>query len=150
MFITSSSDEKLARARELGADVRINYRSTPKWEEAVIEQTGGKGVDITVETGGGETLNQSLSATRAGGTVSLLGALTGLQSQINIGQVLMKQIRIAGIMVGSRAGFEALIQFLTTRKIFPVIDRRYSFEQLPEALGALKAAGHMGKIVIMR
>lgn len=148
VFITSSSDEKLARARELGADVRINYRSTPKWEDAVVEQTGGLGVDVTVETGGGGTLNQSLTATRAGGTVSLLGALTGLNAQVNAGAVIMKQIRIAGIMVGSRAGFEKLIGFLTTRKISPVIDRRYAFEQLPEALAAMKAAGHLGKIVI--
>jgi NADPH:quinone reductase-like Zn-dependent oxidoreductase len=148
VFITSGSDEKLARARELGADETINYHATPKWEKVVLERTDGAGVDVTVETVGAATLNQSLKATRAGGHVGVLGALHGLEGSLNVGLLMMKRLHIDGIMVDSRAAFEDLAQFVGEKKIAPVIDQRFTFDQLPEAFRCLEAAKHFGKIVV--
>ncbi|MFH1748954.1 MAG: NAD(P)-dependent alcohol dehydrogenase [Planctomycetota bacterium] len=148
VIITSSSDEKLGRASELGADHLINYRAQPEWDQAVLEITEGMGVDLTVETAGGGTLNQSLQATRAGGTIALLGALTGLEAKINAGLILMKRLRLAGIFVDCRLAFEAMNRFLEEHRIAPVIDRRYPFEELPEAFKLMEAGGHFGKIVV--
>lgn len=147
VIITSRGDAKLDRARALGADHTINYARTPDWEQAVLEYTGGVGVDLTVETAGPGTLDRSLKATRAGGIVALLGALTGRQGPVTTGLVLMKRLRIEGIMVDSRAAFEAMNRFLEARRIAPVIDRRYRFEQLPDALRCMEAGEHFGKIV---
>lgn len=150
VIITSSSDEKLARARQLGADETINYRTTPEWDRRVLELTDRVGVDVTVECGGIGTLDASLRATRTGGVVALMGAVTGLQGPLNMATCMMKRIRIAGIMVDSRAAYEAMIAFMTRHAIRPVIDRRYAFEELPEALRAMEAGGHFGKIVLTR
>ncbi len=147
VIITSRGDAKLDRARALGADHTINYARTPDWEQAVLEYTGGVGVDLTVETTGPGTLDRSLKATRAGGIVALLGALTGRQGPVTTGLILMKRLRIEGIMVDSRAAFEAMNRFLEARRIAPVIDRRYRFEQLPDALRCMEAGEHFGKIV---
>jgi NADPH:quinone reductase-like Zn-dependent oxidoreductase len=148
VIITSSSDDKLARTRQLGAYGTINYRSRPDWEQAVLELTGGAGVDLTVETVGPGTLDQSLKATRAGGTVALLGALTGRQGTVTTGLILMKRLRIVGIMVDSRAAFEALCGFLVEHGIQPVIDQCFSFEHLPYAFRCMEAGHHFGKIVV--
>ncbi len=148
VIITSRSDQKLARARALGADHTINYSTTPDWEQAVLEYTDGVGVDLTVENAGPGTLDRSLKATRAGGTVALLGALTGRQGMVTTGLILMKRLRVEGIMVDSRAAFEQMNAFLTAQRIEPVIDRRFPFEQLPAALRCLEAGEHFGKIVV--
>ncbi|HMQ16950.1 MAG TPA: NAD(P)-dependent alcohol dehydrogenase, partial [Phycisphaerae bacterium] len=150
VIITSGSDEKLARARALGADVAINYRATPNWEQVVIEHTGGAGADVTVETVGGESLSRSILATRAGGTIALMGALAGLNASVNTGLLMMKSIRIAGILVGSRGMFEALSRFVARHRILPVIDRRLPFDQLPDALRLMDRGEHFGKIVLTR
>lgn len=147
VVITSRSDVKLDRARALRADHTVNYARTPDWEQAVLEYTGGVGVDLTVETAGPGTLDRSLKATRAGGIVALLGALTGRQGPVTTGLILMKRLRIEGIMVDSRAAFEAMNHFLEAHRIAPVIDRRYRFEQLPDALRCMEAGEHFGKIV---
>lgn len=148
VIITSSSDAKRERARQLGADHTLNYRTTPDWERAVLEFTGGEGVDLTVETAGPGTLDRSLKATRAGGTVALLGALTGREGTITTGLLLMKRLRVIGIMVDSRAAFEALVRFIEQHKVEPVIDQRFAFEQLPEAFRHMEAGRHFGKIVV--
>ncbi len=148
VIITSSSDEKLARARELGADHTINYRTRPDWHREVLRLTGGRGADITVENGGAGTLSQSLRATRAGGVVAMLGALTGLSADVNLAPVLMKRLRICGIMVDSRAAFERLCAFLAQHPLEPVIDRVFPFEQLPDALRWMETGRHVGKIVV--
>ncbi len=150
VLITSSSDEKLARAKALGADVGINYRKTPEWDRAVLEATGGQGVDVTVETGGIGTLDRSLRCTRGGGVIAMLGALTGLQGPINLSFVLMKRLRIAGIMVDSLARFQEMNTFLARHAIRPVIDRRFDFRDLPAALGQMESGAHFGKIVAVR
>jgi NADPH:quinone reductase-like Zn-dependent oxidoreductase len=148
VIITSSSEDKLVRARQLGAFGTINYRTRPDWEQVVVELAGGEGVDLTVETAGPGTLDQSLKATRAGGAIALLGALTGRQGTITTGLILMKRLRIVGIMVDSRAAFGNLCNFLVEHRIQPVIDQQFTFEQLPAALRCMEAGRHFGKIVV--
>jgi NADPH:quinone reductase-like Zn-dependent oxidoreductase len=148
VIITSSSDEKLAWARDLCADETINYRTRPDWAEAVLDMTGGVGVDLTVENGGPGTLNQTLRATRAGGTIALLGALTGRKGEITTGLILMKRLTIAGIFVDSRAKFEEMNRFIEAQQVRPVIHRTFPFEAFPEALRLMEAGGHFGKIVV--
>jgi NADPH:quinone reductase-like Zn-dependent oxidoreductase len=150
VIITSSSDEKLARARTLGADVTINYRTQPDWELGVLSATDGLGVDLTVETAGAQTLAPVLTATRAGGRVAVLGALTGLSAPLNLGAVMMKRLTLGGVMLGPRDEFEALAAFLPQHGIRPVIGERFAFDELPAALAAMASGRHFGKIVLTR
>jgi len=145
-IVTSSSDEKLARAREVGAWQTVNYRSTPDWENPVLEMTGGRGVDVTVEVGGAGTLEKSLAATRVAGTVGLIGVLTG--GQINPTVVMRKSITLQGIYVGPRRAFQDMNRAIGASGLRPVIDRTFAFEEAPEAYRAMKAAGHFGKLVV--
>ena len=147
-IITSSSDLKLARAREMGADITINYKTSPDWEKAVWDATGKRGVDHVVEVGGAGTLDKSLKATRTGGTVSVIGVLTGFDGQINPASILQRSIRANGIYVGSVAMFERMNAAIAQNKIKPVIDRVFPFAAAQDALAALESAGHFGKIVI--
>jgi len=148
VIITSSSDEKLEWARGLAANHGVNYRHRPDWDQAVLELTGGEGVDLTVENGGPGTLDRSMRATRPGGTIALLGALTGRKGEITTGLILMKRLHLAGIFVDCRASFERMNRFIEAHQIRPVIHRTYPFEQLPDALRLMEAGGHFGKIVI--
>ncbi len=148
VIITSSSDEKLARAKEIGADEGINYRTEPDWQRKVLQLTGGEGVDLTVETVGPGTLDQSMTSTRAGGKIGLLGALTGRSGEVTTGLILMKRLTVAGIMVDSRAAFEALTAFVDQHGIRPIISEWFSFDQLPEAFACMEAGRHFGKIVV--
>lgn len=148
VIITSSDDEKLVRASRLGADETINYRTTPEWDRVVLDRTNGVGVDVVVETGGSGTLERSLRATRPGGTIAFLGAITGLRSMLNVAPIVMKRLHVAGIYVDSKRNFEKLNRFLTSHRIQPVIDRTFSFEQLPGALLHLQAGAHFGKVVV--
>jgi NADPH:quinone reductase-like Zn-dependent oxidoreductase len=145
---TSSSDAKLSRARELGATATVNYQSTPGWGDEAVRLTGGAGVDHVVEVGGAGTLGQSLAAVRAGGTVSIIGVLTGVGSEINVGAVLGKSARLQGIFVGSRQMLESLVRAVTERGIEPVVDRTFSFDRAPDAYRYLESGGHFGKVVI--
>ena len=148
VVITSSSDDKLERARQLGASCTINYRHHPRWEEQVLEFTGGEGVDVAVDTGGPGTLDQSMKATRPGGTVALPGALTGRAGNVTTGLILMRRLHIAGIMVDSRAAFADLVRFIDAHQLKPVIGRTFGFQQLRDAFQLMEAGGHFGKIVI--
>ncbi|MEP0845436.1 MAG: NAD(P)-dependent alcohol dehydrogenase [Phycisphaerae bacterium] len=148
VIVTSSSDEKLSRARALGADHGINYRTTEDWPAAVLERTGGRGVDLTVETVGAATLEKSLLCTRPGGIVALLGALQGIKGELNVGLILMKRLRVLGIMVDSRRAFEEMNTFLARHGIRPVIDRTFGFTELPAALRAMERGEHFGKLVV--
>ncbi len=148
VLITSSSDDKLARAHELGADEGINYVSDTDWEKQVMKLTDGQGADVVVECGGAGTLSRSLRATRGGGTVAMMGALTGLRAEVDITPIVMRRLTVAGIMVDSRAAFVDMVQFLEAHRIEPVIDRTFEFEEFPAALAHMKAGAHFGKIVI--
>ncbi|GMU23913.1 MAG: NADPH:quinone oxidoreductase [Phycisphaerae bacterium] len=145
VIITSSSDDKLARARDLGADEGINYTTTPGWEHRVLELTGGRGVDHVIELGGAGTLGQSLQSVRIGGHVALIGVLTGA-GQANPLPVLMRSIRLQGIFVGSRVMFEAMNRAIALHKLEPVVDRVFPFDELPQALRYMEQGKHFGKI----
>jgi NADPH:quinone reductase-like Zn-dependent oxidoreductase len=150
VIATTSSDEKLPRLRELGADVVVNYRTQPDWDQAVLAHTGGKGVDLVVEVGGAGTLPRSLNAVRVGGTVALIGVLTGVGAQIDPSPLLIRSIRLQGVFVGSVAMFEALAAALAVSRGEPVIDRRFAFERAAEAYAWQASGQHLGKVVISR
>jgi NADPH:quinone reductase-like Zn-dependent oxidoreductase len=145
-IITSSSDAKLERAAELGADDLINYRETPDWQAKVLELTDGVGVDVTIETGGGGTLEKTIEATRVGGTISLIGVLTG--GSINPSSVMRKSIRLQGVYVGNRRMFEEMNAAFTLNQIRPVIDQVFDFEEARTAYHVMRAATHFGKLVV--
>jgi NADPH:quinone reductase-like Zn-dependent oxidoreductase len=146
VIITSSSDDKLERARALGAWQTVNYRATPDWEKAVLEMTEGRGVDLTVEVGGAGTLERSIAATRIAGTIGFIGVLAG--GQVNPRPIMSKSLTVQGIYVGSRNLFRAMNRAVAAAGLRPVIDRTFGFDEAPEAYRAMKAAGHFGKLVI--
>jgi NADPH:quinone reductase-like Zn-dependent oxidoreductase len=148
VIATSSADAKLARVRELGAFEGINYRDVPDWGARAKELAGGEGVDHVVEVGGAETLAQSLRAVRFGGTISLIGNLTGTTTQVVLTQVFMQNVRLQGILVGHRDSVEAMNRAIALHGMHPVIDRAFPFEEAPAAFAHLAAGGHFGKIVV--
>ncbi len=148
VIVTSSSDAKLERAKALGADATINYKQTPKWGDAARDLTGRRGVDHVVEVGGGGTLEQSLRAIRPGGTISIIGVLSGAAGTVNLLPVLMQNVRLQGIVVGHRESFASLMRALETSRIHPVIDRTFALEDTAEALRYLKTGAHFGKVCI--
>ncbi|ATR20675.1 Alcohol dehydrogenase [Roseomonas mucosa] len=146
VIVTSSSDEKLARAKELGAAEGVNYRTHPDWEKEVWALTGKRGVDHVVEVGGAGTLPKSIAATRVGGAVHLIGVLTG--GQIDPLPVMQKAIDLRGVFVGSREMFEAMNRAVAFHRIQPVIDRVFPFEEAQAAYRHLESQAHLGKVVI--
>lgn len=145
--ILSSSDEKLQRAKELGADFGINYRSTPDWEVEVKKVTGGRGVDIVVETVG-TSLSKSLSAVAFGGTVSVVGFVAGYSAELNIRQVIGPMVNIKGIAVGSRRQFQEMNRAIELGNIKPVIDKVFDLADSAAAFEHMKKGLHFGKIAI--
>ena len=140
---------KLARARALGADYTVNYATTPDWARDVLRRTGGRGVDHVVEVGGAGTLAQSLRAVRMGGTVSVIGVLSGRAGELDLAPVLMRKLKLQGVLVGSRAELEALARALSAHHdLRPVVDREFPFEEAPAAFEALARGEHFGKLVI--
>ncbi|MBL8152441.1 MAG: NAD(P)-dependent alcohol dehydrogenase [Blastocatellia bacterium] len=148
VIVTSSSDEKLQKAKELGADELINYHSTPSWEKRVREITGGEGVDHIVEVGGAGTFDRSLKSIKFAGQISVIGILSGLATEVNLIPILMQNVRIQGIIVGSRETFEDMNRAVSVNKLKPVIDKVFSFGETKEAFNYMASAGHFGKIVI--
>lgn len=146
--VISSSDAKLARAQALGADAGLNYSTTPEWAKASRAITGGRGFDHIVELGGEKTLPQSLRCIRPGGTLSMIGVLSGGALAAPLGLVVTRQVRLQGITVGHRDGFEAMMRAVEQHRLTPVVDRVFAFEQLKDALAYLKSGAHFGKIVI--
>lgn len=148
VIVTSSRDDKLARALELGGNDGINYKTTPDWDKRVRELTGGVGVDYVVEVGGAGTLTQSMRAVRNGGQISLIGVLTGGAGQVNPLPILMKNIRVQGIFVGSRDMFEAMNRAIELANLKPVVDRVFPFSDALSAFRYMETAAHFGKVVI--
>lgn len=149
IIITSSSDAKLARAREMGAHAGINYRSTPNWGEAARELNGGRGVDVVLEVGGVHTLGQSLVAVRQCGSIAVIGFLGGLGAGPDVTRALVqKRARLLGISVGHRESFEAMNRALSLHAIKPVIDRSFALPQAAEAFRYFGGGEGFGKVVI--
>jgi NADPH:quinone reductase-like Zn-dependent oxidoreductase len=148
VIITSSSDEKLERARALGADETINYKKNPEWEKEVLSLTGGNGVDIVLEVGGAGTFPQSMTAVRASGQIVVIGVLTGVAGTVPLGLIGLQTLSVRGVYVGSVAMFQDMNRALTLHGVRPVIDRVFLFSETRDALRYLQSARHFGKIVI--
>jgi NADPH:quinone reductase-like Zn-dependent oxidoreductase len=148
VIATSSSDAKLERAKALGADHVINYRTTPKWGSAARKWTGGIGVDHIVEVGGAGTLPQAISAARIGGHISLIGVLEGLEGPIPTALIMRKQLRLIGITVGTRRSQLDMIAAIEANGIRPVIDSHFPLDRLGDAFRHQESAKHFGKIVV--
>jgi|ADGO01.1.fsa_nt_gi NADPH:quinone reductase and related Zn-dependent oxidoreductases len=141
--------ERIERASApLGADATINYVEHPAWDEKVLELTGGRGVDLVVEVGGHATLNRSVKATRTGGTLALVGGVSGFASQLEIVPLLVDAKRLVGIAVGSRAMLADLSRFVERARMQPAVDRVFAFDQTPEAYAYLESGRNFGKVVI--
>lgn len=149
VVLTSSSDAKLERARALGADATVNYRTTPDWGAAIRALTDGHGVDRVLDIGGPDTVAHSIEAVRTGGTVAIIGRLTGgAPAQFDPAALFGGAKRLAGLMVGSRAMTDDLARFVERRQLEPVIDRIFGFDDAKDAYRYLGQAGHIGKVVI--
>ena len=148
VIITSSSDEKLERAHQMGADFLINYKKNPDWEVEVRKITNGEGVDCVVEVGGAQTLSKSFKATRMAGKVLLIGILSGIDAGITPLPILMKNLCVQGIFVGSRAMFESMNKAINFHNLHPVIDRVFPFNEAAQAFRYLESGQHFGKVVI--
>jgi NADPH:quinone reductase-like Zn-dependent oxidoreductase len=148
VIATSSSKAKLERVAQLGASDGINYKQNPDWDKAARALTGGLGVDHVVEVGGAGTLPQSLRAVRMGGRISLIGVLADGGGQVNPLPILMKNVRVQGIYVGSREMFEAMNRAIALHKLRPVVDRVFAFQEIRDALRYMESGAHFGKIGI--
>jgi NADPH:quinone reductase-like Zn-dependent oxidoreductase len=143
----SGSNEKLERAYSLGLDGGLNYRETPDWDRWAMEETGGEGVDMVVETGGMETLPRSIRALRIGGTIAQVGLLSSLAEPLPIASILLKQARIQGIYVGSRRDFVEMNKAISLATMRPV-GENFHWSQAREALGRMEEGSHFGKLVL--
>ncbi len=148
VIVTSSSDEKLERARALGAHAGINYRTTPEWPKRVLELTHGRGADVIVDVGGENTLALSAQSLAYKGTLSIVGGLSGYDGEVPAVNLLMKSARAQGIYVGSRADYMRMSAFITKYELRPVIDRVFPLEQFDEALKLMESGNFVGKIVL--
>jgi NADPH:quinone reductase-like Zn-dependent oxidoreductase len=148
IILTSSSDEKLQQMLKVARHESINYRSVPMWSQRVMELTGGRGADLVVDVGGKKTLEQALRSLAPGGTLSVVGGLTGYDGEIPAGLLLANVARAQGVFVGSRADFRKMIDFIETHHLHPLIDRVLPLEKYEEALKLMQADRFVGKIVL--
>lgn len=148
VIITSSDDAKLERAKELGADDTVNYKTTADWDQEVLKLTNGRGVDHIVEVGGAGTLAKSFASIGFRGQISLIGVLSGREGDTNPHGLMLKNARLTGIFVGSRVMFEQMNEAITINQLRPVIDREFSFDEAADAFDYQLSAKHLGKVVI--
>lgn len=148
VMITSSSDEKLKKAKELGADHIINYKTHPDWEKEVLKFTQLKGVDYIIEVGGVGTLEKSIKCVSTGGTIFLIGVLAGRQSPLDLTPVLMQNIKIQGIVVGHKRSFQEMCKAIEYFKMKPVVDKIFNFDDAPSAFEYMNSGSHFGKVCI--
>ena len=147
VIVTSSSDKKLEKAKDLGANEIINYKKTPDWDKEVLNLTNRIGVDHVVEVGGAGTLSKSLNSVRIGGHVAVIGVLAGA-GDFDPRSVLMKSVRMQGMLVGSRRMFEEMNNAIEINQMKPVIDKIFAFREASEALRYMESGSHFGKIVV--
>jgi NADPH:quinone reductase-like Zn-dependent oxidoreductase len=149
VIVTSSSDAKLARVRSMGASHTINYREQPEWGKVIHGLTDGRGVTHVIEVGGAGTIGQSMNAVGAGGSIALIGVLTGFAPpETSLFPLVTKNVDLHGIYVGNKAMFERLVAFLEQHAIRPVVDAIYPFDEAPAAYERLAIGSHLGKLVI--
>ena len=148
VIATSSSDDKLERLKELGADELINYRNNPEWGAAARQMTEGRGVDHVIEVGGPDTLKQSMLAARVGGHVSVIGVLSGMDSRLPLMLALGRQLRLQALLVGSRRQQKDMVQAFESSGVRPIIDRHFPLDELVEAFRYQASGQHFGKIVV--
>ncbi len=146
--VITSSEERMQRVRQLGADAVINYRTVPEWAKATRDITLGRGYDLIVELGGEKTLPQSLRCIRPGGTLAMIGILSGTSMATSLGLIITRQVRLQGITVGHRDGFEAMLRAMDQHKVKPIVDRSFAFDELKEAMAYLKSGAQFGKVCI--
>jgi NADPH:quinone reductase-like Zn-dependent oxidoreductase len=147
-LITSSSDEKLERAKALGADHLVNYKATPQWSKPVREATGGRGADFIMEVGGGGTIQESMRAVKLGGHIAVIGIVAGAGEPFNPAALIGNSAKLQGLSVGSREMFESMCRAIELHDIRPVVDKVYPFTEARAAFGAMAAGEHFGKIVL--
>lgn len=149
IIVTSSTDEKLERAKELGADHTVNYSTTPEWSADALKITNGRGVDHVMELGGTQTLKQSLMSVCPGGTINMIGVLSGAKfGDLLLPFVVSRQVRLQGVTVGSRQDLEALCKAMTVHQMHPVIDSSFPMEKTLDAVRHLESGKHYGKVCI--
>jgi NADPH:quinone reductase-like Zn-dependent oxidoreductase len=148
IILTSSSDAKLSRAQAIAPHIGINYRTTPQWSTAVFQLTYGHGADLVVDVGGKSTLEQSVQSLAYGGTLSIVGGLTGYDGVVRAGALLGKVANAQGIFVGSRADFLRMCAFITAHHLHPVIDKTFPLQEFDAALQYMAADAFIGKIVL--
>lgn len=146
--ITSSSDEKLKRAKDLGADVGVNYRQEPEWSKAVRAATDGVGADIILEVGGGGTIEQSMRAIRIGGHIAIIGVVAGAGNPFNPVGLIGNSAKLQGLSVGSREMFEDMCEAIAQHRIRPVVDKVFPWTEAKKAFEAMAGGEHFGKIVL--
>lgn len=140
--VVSGSDAKLERAKALGAERGINYRRTPQWGKE------SRGHDLVIDVGGAQSVPQSLRAVRAGGTICLIGVVSGQETTLSLGPVVTRRVRLQGISVGTNEGFAAMLRAIEQHRLKPVVDRVFSFAELRAALDYLASGAHFGKICL--
>lgn len=148
VIITSSSDEKLERAKKLGADMTINYQATSEWDKEVLKLTDGKGVDLIIETGGADTFARSLNAAAFGGTVFVIGILSGSKPSIDLTPIFFKALKVQGNNTGSISDLQDAARAVAAARIEPVVDRTFEFDQVASAYAHLASGRHFGKVAI--
>jgi NADPH:quinone reductase-like Zn-dependent oxidoreductase len=147
--VISSSDDKLARVTQMGVDATLNYRKTEDWARASRPITADRGgYDNIIELGGAQTLPLSLRAVRPGGTLSMIGVLSGLNIEASLGLIVARQVRLQGVTVGHRDGFEAMLRAMAQHQLHPVLGEVFAFEKLKAAMDHLRSGGHFGKTLI--
>ena len=149
VIATSSSEEKLEKLKQLGADTVINYKAVPDWGQKAKDLTDGRGVDHVIEVGGPATLTQSITACRTGGHIALIGVLTGFAGEVSIPALFSNQIRISGISIGSRSDQEDTIRAITANRLKPVIDRRFPLQEIVAAFKYYESQKHFGKVCLV-
>jgi NADPH:quinone reductase-like Zn-dependent oxidoreductase len=148
VIATSSSEEKLARLRALGADDVINYKATPNWGEEARALTDGRGVDHVIEVGGPSTFGQSIAACRLGGHIAVIGVLSGFAAEVSIPTVFSAQLRLSGISIGNHTDQEDMIRAIEVNRLKPVLDRRFAIDEIRGAFEYYQAQRQFGKIGI--
>lgn len=148
VIATSSSADKIEKLRKLGADETINYRANPEWGKQARALTAGRGVDLVVEVGGAGTLNESIRATRFGGMLAMIGVLAGPANDLRLPLVVMQQIRLQGVTVGSLEDLQAMVAAISQHRMRPVVEKTFPFAAAPDAFRYMAEGKHFGKVAI--